>query len=168
MRTCKKCRENKELVEFKKHSNGYRHVCKKCQYIIEMTNPTAHINRVSRQQKYRMSEKGKETEKKLKPYFRITNEKEDKDLFCLRDVLTYIKEAAAKGMHIQRYKGLGEMNPHQLWDTTMDPEKRTLLQVTLEDAVETDRMFTVLMGDEVEPRREFIEEYAHQVKNLDI
>ena len=112
--------------------------------------------------------KGKETEKKLKPYFRITNEKEDKDLFCLRDVLTYIKEAAAKGMHIQRYKGLGEMNPHQLWDTTMDPEKRTLLQVTLEDAVETDRMFTVLMGDEVEPRREFIEEYAHQVKNLDI
>ncbi len=83
-------------------------------------------------------------------------------------MLGYIKDNATKGMHIQRYKGLGEMNPHQLWDTTMDPEKRTILKVTLEDAVEVDKMFTVLMGDQVEPRREFIEEYAHQVKNLDI
>jgi DNA gyrase subunit B len=107
-------------------------------------------------------------EVKPKPFYKIENEKEDKELFCLRDVLTYIKEAASKGMHIQRYKGLGEMNPHQLWETTMDPEKRTLLQVTLEDAVETDKMFTMLMGDQVEPRREFIEDYAHQVKNLDI
>ncbi len=107
-------------------------------------------------------------EKKFKPLYRITNEKEQKDLFSLREVLAYIKEAATKGMHIQRYKGLGEMNPQQLWETTMDPEKRTLLKVTLEDAVETDRMFTVLMGDEVEPRRKFIEDYAHQVKNLDI
>jgi DNA gyrase subunit B len=112
--------------------------------------------------------KAKEPEKKIKALYRVINEKDVKDLFCLKEVLAYIKESASKGMHIQRYKGLGEMNPHQLWETTMDPEKRTLLQVTLEDAVETDKMFTVLMGDQVEPRREFIEEYAHQVKNLDI
>jgi len=112
--------------------------------------------------------KKKEAEKKPKPLYRITNEKEQKDLFFLKEVLVYIKEAASKGMHIQRYKGLGEMNPPQLWETTMDPEKRTILKVILEDAVETDKMFTVLMGDAVEPRREFIENYAHQVKNLDI
>ncbi|MFA5156496.1 MAG: DNA topoisomerase (ATP-hydrolyzing) subunit B [Candidatus Omnitrophota bacterium] len=106
--------------------------------------------------------------KKPKALFRITNEKDHQDFFGLKDVLAYIKEVATRGMHIQRYKGLGEMNPHQLWETTMDPEKRTMLKVTLEDAVETDKMFTVLMGDQVEPRRQFIEDYAHQVKNLDI
>jgi DNA gyrase subunit B len=107
-------------------------------------------------------------ENKLKPVYRIKGEKEQKDLFSLREVLGYIKESASKGMHIQRYKGLGEMNPHQLWETTMDPEKRTILKVTLEDAVEVDKIFTVLMGDQVEPRREFIESNAHKVKNLDI
>ncbi|MBN1913628.1 MAG: DNA gyrase subunit B, partial [Candidatus Omnitrophica bacterium] len=106
--------------------------------------------------------------KKAKAPYRITNEKEYKDLYSLKDVLGYIKGIASKGMHIQRYKGLGEMNPHQLWETTMDPEKRTILKVTLEDAVEADKMFTVLMGDQVEPRREFIENFAHQVKNLDV
>ena len=107
-------------------------------------------------------------ESKLKPLYRIKGEKEQKDLFSLREVLGYIKESASKGMHIQRYKGLGEMNPHQLWETTMDPEKRTILKVTEEDAVEVDKIFTVLMGDQVEPRREFIEAHAHLVKNLDI
>ncbi|MBU1124820.1 MAG: hypothetical protein KKC84_02235, partial [Candidatus Omnitrophica bacterium] len=106
--------------------------------------------------------------KKEKALFRIVNEKEEQYFYALKDVLVYIKESATKGMHIQRYKGLGEMNPHQLWDTTMDPEKRTVLKVTLEDPVEADKMFTVLMGDQVEPRREFIENYAHQVKNLDV
>jgi len=107
-------------------------------------------------------------EKKIKAVYRITNNDDVKEVFSLKEALAYIREVAAKGMHIQRYKGLGEMNPQQLWDTTMDPEKRTILQVTLEDAVEADKMFTVLMGDQVEPRREFIENHAHQVKNLDI
>jgi len=110
----------------------------------------------------------KEGEKKIKAVYRIENDGDIKEAFSLKEVLAYIKEVASKGMHIQRYKGLGEMNPQQLWETTMDPEKRTILQVTLEDAVEADKMFTVLMGDQVEPRREFIEDHAHQVKNLDI
>jgi DNA gyrase subunit B len=89
-------------------------------------------------------------------------------LKSLTKILTYVMEGGKKGQYIQRYKGLGEMNPGQLWETTMNPETRVLLQVRIEDAVEADEIFSTLMGDEVEPRRKFIEEHALTVKNLDI
>ncbi len=85
-----------------------------------------------------------------------------------RELLETIMAAAKKDLGIQRYKGLGEMNPEQLWETTMNPEGRTLLQVRIEDAIETDDIFTILMGDQVEPRRKFIEDNALDVKNLDV
>jgi DNA gyrase subunit B len=85
-----------------------------------------------------------------------------------QDLLGFFLENAKKGLAIQRYKGLGEMNPEQLWETTMNPENRVLLQVKIEDVVESDEIFTILMGDQVEPRRDFIEKNALNVVNLDI
>ncbi|MCC7390979.1 DNA gyrase subunit B [Candidatus Sumerlaeota bacterium] len=88
--------------------------------------------------------------------------------FSLLDVMEQVKEIGGKGISVQRYKGLGEMNAEQLWETTMDPRRRSLLRVSMEDAVEAEQMFTTLMGDEVIPRRAFIQRYAPEVKNLDV
>ena len=85
-----------------------------------------------------------------------------------KELLDFFINRAKKGQYIQRYKGLGEMNPEQLWETTMDPDKRVLLQVKVEDTIEAEQVFTVLMGDQVEPRREFIEKNALNVSNLDV
>jgi DNA gyrase subunit B len=86
----------------------------------------------------------------------------------LRELFKYVQEAGGRGYEKTRYKGLGEMTAEQLWQTTMDPERRTLLSVKLEDIAETETIFTTLMGEDVEARRKFIEENALDVKNLDI
>ena len=107
-------------------------------------------------------------EDRLTPPF-ITGENGTSEEIESRDaLLDRVLTAAKKDLSIQRYKGLGEMNPEQLWETTMNPDTRTLLQVRIDDAVETDEIFTVLMGDAVEPRRKFIEDNALDVRNLDI
>jgi len=100
--------------------------------------------------------------------FRVRVGEVDEEIPSARYLLAHVLELGGRGQYVQRYKGLGEMNPEQLWETTMDPARRQLLQVRIEDGVEADRVFTVLMGDDVEPRKEFIEENALNALNLDI
>ena len=107
-------------------------------------------------------------EDRLTPPFIAGENGQSEEIATREDLLERVLAAAKKDLTIQRYKGLGEMNPEQLWETTMNPETRTLLQVRIDDAVETDEIFTVLMGDQVEPRRKFIEDNALDVRNLDI
>ena len=103
-----------------------------------------------------------------RPPYRLKRKEIETEFSTSQDLVTEFLETGKKGMSIQRYKGLGEMNPTQLWDTTMNPETRSLLQVTLEDTTGVDEIFTILMGDEVEPRRNFIQKHALEVRNLDV
>jgi DNA gyrase subunit B len=107
-------------------------------------------------------------EDELAPPFITGTNGTSEEISTRQALLEKVLAAAKKDLSIQRYKGLGEMNPEQLWETTMNPEKRTLLQVRIDDAVETDDIFSILMGDAVEPRRKFIEDNALDVRNLDI
>jgi DNA gyrase subunit B len=107
-----------------------------------------------------------------KPLFELIEGEGDravaKPLFSIPEILAGVKEAGRKGLQIKRFKGLGEMNAKELYETTMNPQRRKLLRIDLTDAVEAEEMFTKLMGDEVEPRRQFIEDNALNVRNLDI
>ncbi len=103
------------------------------------------------------------------PLFLVnTGGEADTQIFSVLDLFDCVRECGRRGIQIQRYKGLGEMDADQLWETTMDPERRKMLLVTMEDAYEAERIFTLLMGDDVEPRRHYIERYAQTVKDLDI
>jgi len=104
----------------------------------------------------------------IQPAALVRRGKSEKEVSSFREVYTWLMAESRKGRSIQRFKGLGEMNPEQLWDTTINPETRRLLKVTIEDEVAADEIFTTLMGDDVEPRREFIEKNALYVTNLDV
>ena len=102
------------------------------------------------------------------PRFVLRREENEIHMEDLRKLLPAVREAGEKGLQVTRFKGLGEMNAEELRETTLDPENRTLLKVTMQDAGAADEMFRVLMGDKVEPRREFIEKHALDVRNLDV
>ncbi|MBC9785414.1 DNA topoisomerase (ATP-hydrolyzing) subunit B [Heliobacterium chlorum] len=102
------------------------------------------------------------------PLYQVKKGRDVRYYYSDNELNQYLEKNGRDGVTIQRYKGLGEMNPEQLWDTTMDPEHRTILQVSMEDAAEAESIFTTLMGDRVEPRREFIQSHAKDVRNLDI
>jgi DNA gyrase subunit B len=107
-------------------------------------------------------------DEKTKPLFTGKTTHGESEGYSLKELLEAVREAGRSGANIQRYKGLGEMNPDQLWETTMDPKRRRLLQVTLDNMADAELAFTTLMGDRVEPRRQFIERHAKEVRNLDI
>jgi DNA gyrase subunit B len=102
------------------------------------------------------------------PLYRVTKGKKEYYVYNDQELEALLARLGRKGVELQRYKGLGEMNPEQLWETTMNPEQRTMLRISEGEAAEADRIFSILMGDRVEPRRRFIEAHAREVRNLDI
>ena len=102
------------------------------------------------------------------PLFKVTKNKKIYYLYREEELEKFMSEIGRQGTSVQRYKGLGEMNPEQLWETTLNPETRTIIKVDLQDAIEAHEIFTLLMGEKVEPRRKFIEDHARDVRNLDI
>ncbi len=115
-----------------------------------------------------LRDKGNGSLEERRPLFIAKSDDQETPCYSLLGLLEAVKKAGRKGLYIQRYKGLGEMNADQLWETTMNPEKRVLMQVTLDDLAQAEEIFTILMGDSVEPRRDFIQEHAPQVRFLDI
>jgi DNA gyrase subunit B len=103
-----------------------------------------------------------------RPPYKLKAKGQEQQFAGTAELVKAIIDVGKQGLSIQRYKGLGEMNPAQLWETTMNPESRTLLKVKLEDVTGVDEIFTILMGDEVEPRRNFIQDHALEVRNLDV
>ncbi len=158
-----------EVVEFYESRELDKIIAKISNLKIDVANFDPAANPVEDAQKKKKTKTTKEKKNdKGTPLYQLKSESSTFDIFSLKDLVEWVKSNAKKGMTLQRYKGLGEMNPHQLWETTMDPEKRVMQKVTVDDTVEADEMFTILMGDQVAPRREFIEKNAHNVKNLDV
>jgi DNA gyrase subunit B len=134
------------------------------------TNAERAINvEMASQPEYkRVRSLARQTSKLNKPPFDVSKDGHREQIAGWRDLLGYVKNEGTREVNVQRYKGLGEMNAEQLWETTMNAESRTLLKISLEDLVQSDQIFTTLMGEDVESRRKFIEENALDVRNLDV